>query len=389
MSESNLENNYDQTLDHNMMSSGNNINHDNSSININKLISKNVNHELEERVIWELEIWKRAEQTKFKAYLKQLEYEYLAKLSEEYKIKEDERENEIKQKVNEMNLLQTKIKKKASELEGRENKISLMEEELKIKINEVARQLTNKEDEINYYQKRFKENKSDLEKEKQNLSKQLQEKDKELKTLEENFKKFKKEIDDSPIAILKHELNKKCLEFEDLIREKDRILSENEKYRNQCEKLKLELIKMKKVFETEKELLYKQKVEEVEKLKFEIYNQKASMNELAELQELRNKIKILTTKDENKEYNRVDVESSANIKKKEYKVVTYTKKNKNDYSYNNINPGQSMEVHQIHHEIEKLYAEKSNLLNSGMYNENDNLIIQLDNRIKRLQEMYY
>ena len=82
------------------------------------------------------------------------------------------------------------------------------------------------------------------------------------------------------------------------------------------------------------------------------------------------------------------MESSANIKKKEYKVVTYTKKNKNDYSYNNINPGQSIEVNQIHHEIEKLYAEKSNLLNSGMYNENDNLIIQIDNRIKRLQDMY-
>ena len=46
----------------------------------------------EENVIWDLEVWKRAEQTKFKAYLKQLEYEFLNKISEEFKIKEEERE---------------------------------------------------------------------------------------------------------------------------------------------------------------------------------------------------------------------------------------------------------------------------------------------------------
>ena len=51
---------------------------------------------------------------------------------------------------------------------------------------------------------------------------------------------------------------------------------------------------MKKLFEQEKESMYKQKMDEIEKLKFEIYNQKISQNELNELQELRVKIKQVT-----------------------------------------------------------------------------------------------
>ena len=111
--------------------------------------------------------------------MKQLEYEFLHKVSEDFKIKEEGREKEMKTKINELNILQTRLKKKASELESRENKVTLMEEELRIKINKVARQLTNRGRNCFYYNKRFKEIKSDLEKEKQNLIKQLHDKDKE------------------------------------------------------------------------------------------------------------------------------------------------------------------------------------------------------------------
>ena len=51
------------------------------------------------------------------------------------------------------------------------------------------------------------------------------------------------------------------------------------------------MIIIKKAYETEKEHLFKQKIDEVEKLKFEIYNQKATQKELQELNELRQKVK--------------------------------------------------------------------------------------------------
>jgi hypothetical protein len=384
----NYENNFSQ-----------NLNIKSEEIFNNNIISQNPIKQYpqlsEEQVVWELEVWKRAEQTKFKAYLKGLEFEFLSKLSEDYKLKEEEHEKEIKSKINELNTLQTRVKKKASELEGRESKLMLMEGELKSKINEVARQLTNKDEEIIYLQKRFKENKNDLEKEKLNLVKQLQEKDKEYKILEENFGKFKKEIDESPLSVLKHELNKKSLELEEQVRDRDRINEEKEKYKSQCEKLKMELIKMKKLFEQEKESLYKQKIDEIEKLKFEIYNQKISQNEISELQELRNKIKSLSDekesgikeKDSNNNFNLPPQNSNYGnfvsqnqTKKKEYKIVSIPKRNKSENFGNTFN---------VRTELEKLNQERYNLINSGMYHENDNLIIQIDNRIRRLQEMEY
>jgi hypothetical protein len=217
----------------------------------------------DENVIWDLEVWKRAEQTKFKAYLKQLEYEFLNHLGEEYRQKDEAREAEVKQKVNELNVLQTRLKKKLTELESRENRVTIMEEELKIKINEVARQLANKEEEIGYIKNRFKEEKKQLDKEKSNMARIIGEKDKEIERIETNFKNYKKEIDESPVSVLKNELNRKCLEYEDILREKSRVEKDRDNSKQQCEKLKLDLIKMKKAFDAEKEVMYKQKVDEI------------------------------------------------------------------------------------------------------------------------------
>ena len=63
------------------------------------------NNDQEKAIIWDLEVWKRAEQAQFKAYLKQLEFEYLSKLQEDFKNKEEEREKEFKTKINEINNL--------------------------------------------------------------------------------------------------------------------------------------------------------------------------------------------------------------------------------------------------------------------------------------------
>jgi len=331
----------------------------------------------EEAVIWDLEVWKRAEQTKFKAYLKQLEYEFLSNISEDFQKKDEEREKEFKAKINELNVLQTRLRKKATELESRENKLNLMEEELKMKMNEVARQLANKEDEIVYYNKRFKESKMLLEKDKQNLLKQVEEKEREIQKLETQFKNFKKEVDDSPLTLIKNELNRKTLQLEESNREKERIVGEKEKYRQQSEKLKIDLVKIKKLFEGEKEQFYKQKLEEIEKLKFEIYNQKTSQNEMNELQELRIKLKQLT--EEKKESPKEEKENY--LKKREYRIINIEKKN-NTFSNQN-----RYENFDLNSELHRLNIERSNLLISGMYQENDALIIQIDNRIRKLIEM--
>ena len=51
------------------------------------------------------------------------------------------------------------------------------------------------------------------------------------------------------------------------------------------------MIKIKKVYDNEKEQFFKQKIDEVEKLKFEIFNQKAAQKEMQEISEIRQKVK--------------------------------------------------------------------------------------------------
>jgi len=254
-----------------VFNNNNNITPEKNNIKLNSLNNNNnfehnsnvQNNNNNEKVIWDLEIWKKAEQVKFKAYLKQLEYEFINKLTDQFRIKEEERDKEIKNKINEINLLQSRLKKKATELETRENKLSLMEEELKIKINEVARQLANKEEEITYIKKRFKEEKSAIEKDMMHMQKITNEKNKEIEKVEINFKNYKKEIDDSPVSLLKAELTRKALEIDDHIREKERLNQEKEKLKSQGEKLKLDILKIKKLFEQEKEAMYKQRLDEI------------------------------------------------------------------------------------------------------------------------------
>ena len=86
----------------------------------------------------------------------------------------------------------------------------------------------------------------------------------------------------------------KQIQYEELTKEKNRLQAELDKSKAVNDKLKNDLIKMKKAFDNEKEQMYKQRVDEVEKIKFEIYNQKMSQNEMNELKELREKIKMLT-----------------------------------------------------------------------------------------------
>ena len=344
-----------------------------------------------EATIFDTELWKRAEQTKFKAHLKQVEYEFRSKKNEELKKIEDQRNKEFKDKITQIDTLKHKLSKMASELEKRENQIKLCEEELKMKINEVSRQLINKDDEIIYIKNRFKEEKTALEKEKKILTKKLNDKQKAYDDLEETFRQYKKDIEDSPLTLLKNEINRKQIQYEELTKEKNRLQAELDKSKAVNDKLKNDLIKMKKAFDNEKEQMYKQRVDEVEKIKFEIYNQKMSQNEMNELKELREKIKMLTdgpTAGSNiNQVNNFSTVANPNFSatmnnnnnqmqqgqslKKEYKILTVSK-------------GRRFYENDATNEIERLTKERDMLLSGKLYEENDPIIIQLDMRIRKL-----
>ena len=349
------------------------------------------NNDQEKAIIWDLEVWKRAEQAQFKAYLKQLEFEYLSKLQEDFKNKEEEREKEFKTKINEINNLKNKLSKKINDLESRENKIKICEEELKIRINEVSKQLVIKDDDISLIKKNAKEEQDKLNKNITQLKKKLDLKQKEINSLEETFNTYKKDIENSPMSTLKNEITRKQIQNDELERQMKNLENEIKNRDKTIENLKVEIIKLRKTYETEKENMYKQRLEEIEKLKFDIYNQRSSSEEMKEIRELKEKIKELSMPKKNQNYennnfnymsgtmpmqyivNEPNPPSPGPKNKKIYTIISYNRRDEGDKPRN---------------ELEKLIMEKEQLLKSGMYKENDPLIFQLNNKIKRISETF-
>ena len=365
-----------------------------------KQIDNQEHNDKEQAILWDLEVRKRAQQTQFKAYLKQLEYEHLSKLQEDFKNQEDQREKEFKTKVNEINTLKNRLSKKATELESRENKIKLCEEELKIKINEISKQLLNKDEEIDLIKQRAKEEQIKLQRQNTQLQKNIQKLQKEIENLEEKFKNYKKEVEDSPISLLKNEITRKEIQNEELRKQIEKMENEIKSKNQSIEKLKSDMIKMRKNYETEKDNMYKQRMDEIQKLKFDIYNQRTSSEEMKEIRELKEKIKELSIARKN-DYNNCSnmgnmgtmnmgnmgygtqqqyglqvgaVPPQVNQNKKVYTIISYNRKEgRDDKPKNNL---------------EKLIMERDNLLNSGMYKENDPLIFQMNNKIKKITDSF-
>lgn len=94
-----------------------------------------------------------------------------------------------------------------------------------------------------------------------------------------------------------------------------------------------------------------------------------------ELQELRNKIKIV--KDEDAKVINENNESHNKEKKKEYKIINIKR-----------NTGSNVRKieNQYKNEIEKLENEKYMLLSSGTYSENDPLIQKIELKLRKLYE---
>lgn len=91
------------------------------------------------QAVWQLELWKRAEEAKFKAWLKQREIERIEEVTAQWKQKEADREKLFNEAMNKVVQLESKTRTKALELQRREERIVQLEEDLKAKITEVSR----------------------------------------------------------------------------------------------------------------------------------------------------------------------------------------------------------------------------------------------------------
>ena len=136
-------------------------------------------------------MWKRAEEAKFKAYLKQREVEKIQEITYAWKMKETNREETFNESLRNLEAIDGKVRQKALDLQRREERIVQLEEELRHKITEVSRQLAGKEEEVLNVKKRFKEEKTALEHDKKKATSQMNEVIAKLEAAEAKFYNYK------------------------------------------------------------------------------------------------------------------------------------------------------------------------------------------------------
>lgn len=224
--------------------------------------------ELEMKVVWELETWKKTEEAKFLFSLKQKEVDFLSKLSADWRAREVDRDKLFRNYEASLQSIETKLKAKALELQKREGKVVLLETELKTKIEESAREITKKDEQIKELKvaqaeavKKQAAATKTLEKQLAGLTAQLEVKEKEiagLKAAADNslLAKLKKELADKTLA-LEHTQNELRIadqlkiELKELVGDLQKrvggLQTENERLRtsqSQQERTSLEAIKM-------------------------------------------------------------------------------------------------------------------------------------------------
>ena len=156
--------------------------------------------------VWQLEMWKRAEEAKFKAYLKQREIEKIEEITYTWKMKESDREAAFNDSLKTMEALDGKLRQKALDMQRREERIVQLEEELRHKITEVSRQLASKEEEVLNVKKRFKEEKNVLEHDRKKAMATIEDLKSKLEAADAKFYEYKQEVETSPLNVLRNEL---------------------------------------------------------------------------------------------------------------------------------------------------------------------------------------
>lgn len=139
-----------------------------------------------------------------------------------------------------------KMQSKVNQLNKREHRLILIEEELKQKIGETSRQLSQKDEEMEEQKVKVQEEKKNLQKKVKDLEEKNKKLEEIIKNLEEDLRLYKIEQEKSPIEIVKRELNERVLEIAQLRKEMEKTEEIKEEYRKHFDKLKDEVIKLKR-----------------------------------------------------------------------------------------------------------------------------------------------
>jgi hypothetical protein len=346
--------------------------------------------------VWELEVWKRAEEAKFKTHLKQMELETIENITKEWKAKEAKRDGILTAKVSALENMEKKLRLKMQEVQKRESKIVQLEEELRHKIHEVSRQLATKEEEIINIKRRFKEEKLSLQSELKGFKKKVQDAKDLLDETEVRYRAYRKDMEESPVTVMRTEINKKNIEISELKSRFEKSNQEVVSTNNKFKKLRQEHTKLRRDLERQKDEEKQKQGEELERLKIEIKNQQLSDQDRQQVLMLKEEMtrlqtKVLIQEDQITQNNqKMYITNPSNTEMTNTDHSQFAK-NTNPFatqgapgmtksSKNNGNTSKQQLPKSKQEELQDL---RKHLLEDCTYNEDDEFIINLDEQIRR------
>ena len=175
-------------------------------------------NDLEHKVVWELEVWKKNEEARTRIVLKQKEAEFCASMSEQQRKSDIEKEKQFKKIEANLGLIENKMKAKMNELIKREQKLVVYEQEVQNKIQEVSREVFLKDEEIERLKRRYKDENTTMIKERSALELEMSKLKADNARLRVELEEARKEDEKAPINIIKNELNHKVMEIKELRR---------------------------------------------------------------------------------------------------------------------------------------------------------------------------
>ena len=118
---------------------------------------------------------------------------------------------------------------------------------------EVSRQLTQKEEEIMNIKKKFKEERVQLETDKKKLTKEVADSQEKVSDATNRFYNLKREVEDSPLAVLRQEIGSKQLEIVELESRVKAAQEQRDDYAQKYGQIKKDMIALKRQIDLEKE----------------------------------------------------------------------------------------------------------------------------------------
>ena len=126
-----------------------------------------------------------------------------------------------------------------------------------------------------------------LEADKKKLQQQLEELKGRNETVEHKLVSLKRDIDESPLSVLRSELAQKNVALAEADSKVKLITDERDDYRKKLEVLKKDMVNLKKQMDKEQKDVLTRQAEELEKLKIDIRNKQVQEEERREINTLK------------------------------------------------------------------------------------------------------